>query len=156
MRTFEWTASLAFPSLALLWGLLLDGSCQTLTCHALGCSGCLLSFIHWLTHSLTHSFIYSLTCAEDCLTCLLVVFSHSLFPTLCDHMDCSPLGSTVHGISQVRILAWAAISLSRHVWWRSHKPETKPQCLFWEQYPDLLPTLIPTEFKESQGPLGFH
>ena len=29
--------------------------------------------------------------------------------TLCDPMDCSPRGSSVHGISQVRILEWVAI-----------------------------------------------
>ena len=33
--------------------------------------------------------------------------------TLGDPMDCSPAGSSVHGISQARILEWAAISLSR-------------------------------------------
>ena len=36
-----------------------------------------------------------------------------LCPTLCDPMDCSPSGSTVHGISQARILEWVAISFSR-------------------------------------------
>ena len=30
-------------------------------------------------------------------------------PTLCNAMDCSPPGSSVHGISQVRILEWVAI-----------------------------------------------
>ena len=29
-------------------------------------------------------------------------------PTLCDPMDCSPPGSTVHGILQARILEWVA------------------------------------------------
>ena len=29
-------------------------------------------------------------------------------PTLCDPMDCSPPGSSVHGILQARILEWAA------------------------------------------------
>ena len=33
--------------------------------------------------------------------------------TLCDPMDRSPPGSSVHGISQVRILEWVAISFSR-------------------------------------------
>ena len=33
--------------------------------------------------------------------------------TLCDPMDYSPPGSSVHGISQARILEWVAISLSR-------------------------------------------
>ena len=31
----------------------------------------------------------------------------------CSPMDCSPPGSSVHGISQVRILEWVAISFSR-------------------------------------------
>ena len=30
--------------------------------------------------------------------------------TLCDLMDCSPPGSSVHGILQARILEWVAIS----------------------------------------------
>ena len=35
------------------------------------------------------------------------------YPTLCDPMDCSLLGSSIHGIFQARILEWAAISFSR-------------------------------------------
>ena len=34
-------------------------------------------------------------------------------PTLYDLVDCSPPGSSVHGISQARILEWVAISSSR-------------------------------------------
>ena len=34
-------------------------------------------------------------------------------PTLCDPVGCSPPGSSVHGISQARILEWVAISFSR-------------------------------------------
>ena len=33
--------------------------------------------------------------------------------TLCDPMDCSLLGSSVHGIFQARVLEWVAISFSR-------------------------------------------
>ena len=33
-------------------------------------------------------------------------------PTLCNPVDCSPQGSCVHGIPQVRTLEWAAISFS--------------------------------------------
>ena len=33
--------------------------------------------------------------------------------TLCDPMDCSPPGSSVHGIFQARILDWLAISSSK-------------------------------------------
>ena len=32
--------------------------------------------------------------------------------TLCDPMDCSPPGSSVHGILEARILEWVAISFS--------------------------------------------
>ena len=39
--------------------------------------------------------------------------SLQLCPTLCDPMDCSPLGSSVHGIPQARILEWVAVSYSR-------------------------------------------
>ena len=34
-------------------------------------------------------------------------------PTLCNLMDCSPPGFSVHGIFQARILEWVAISFSR-------------------------------------------
>ena len=30
--------------------------------------------------------------------------------TLCDPVDCSPLGSSIHGILQARVLEWVAIS----------------------------------------------
>ena len=33
--------------------------------------------------------------------------------TLCDPMDCSPPGFSVHGIFQARVLEWVAISFSR-------------------------------------------
>ena len=39
-------------------------------------------------------------CAPSCLT-------------VCDPMDCSPPGSSVHGIFQARVLEWVAISYSR-------------------------------------------
>ena len=35
-----------------------------------------------------------------------------LCPTLCDHVDCSPPGSSVHEILQARILEWVAIPFS--------------------------------------------
>ena len=34
-------------------------------------------------------------------------------PTPCDSMDCSPPGSSVHGILHARVLDWVAISFSR-------------------------------------------
>ena len=34
-------------------------------------------------------------------------------PTLCDPIDGSPPGSSVHGILQARVLEWGAIAFSR-------------------------------------------
>ena len=41
------------------------------------------------------------------------VLSLQSCPTLCDSMDCSPPGSSVHGILQARILEWVARPSSR-------------------------------------------
>ena len=38
-------------------------------------------------------------------------------PTLCDPMDCSPLGSSDQGIFQATVLEWIAISFSRGSSW---------------------------------------
>ena len=40
-------------------------------------------------------------------------FSHSVMSDSCDSMDCTPPGSSVHGISQASILEWVTISFSR-------------------------------------------
>ena len=53
-----------------------------------------------LWESLSHLWGYFWLFAKACLT-------------LCYPMDCSLPGSTVHGISQARILEWVAISSSR-------------------------------------------
>ena len=42
-------------------------------------------------------------------------------PTLCDLMDCSPPGSSVHGNLQARILEWVAMPSSRG----SYQPRIK-------------------------------
>ena len=39
------------------------------------------------------------------------------YPILCDSMDCSPPGSSVHGILQARILKWVAMLFSRGSSW---------------------------------------
>ena len=48
-----------------------------------------------------------------CYYCLVT----KLCPPLCNPMDCSPLGPSVHGISQARILEWVAISFSTASSW---------------------------------------
>ena len=47
----------------------------------------------------------------------LKALATQLCPTLCDPMDCNPPGSSVHGISQARILEWVAIFFSRGSSW---------------------------------------
>ena len=41
--------------------------------------------------------------------------SRQLCPTLCDPMDCRPLGSSVRGIFQAGILEWVVVSSSRNL-----------------------------------------
>ena len=41
--------------------------------------------------------------------------------TLCYHRECSPPGSSVHGILQARTLEWAATAFSRGSSWRRHR-----------------------------------
>ena len=51
----------------------------------------------------------------------VIAVSHSVVSSLCDPMDCNPPGSSVHGISQARILEWVAISFS----WGSSRPRDR-------------------------------
>ena len=59
---------------------------------------------------------------SKCLWGPPLLFSLYVCTTLCNPMDCSLPGSSVHGISQARLLEWVAISCSRegsirtHVW----------------------------------------
>ena len=59
-------------------------------------------------HALFHYVCFSCSCKNkkcQVLSCFSL--------TLWDPMDCSPPGSSVHGISQTRILEWVAISSFR-------------------------------------------
>ena len=57
--------------------------------------------------SMTHTGLYI----------LWLLFSSKLCPTLCNPMNCSPPGSSVHEIFQARILKWSAIFSSRGSSW---------------------------------------
>ena len=52
---------------------------------------------------LSHPYISSVQFSSVAQSCL----------TLCNPMDCNPPGSSVHGISQARLLEWGATSFSR-------------------------------------------
>ena len=64
-----------------------------------------LSLSYWLLISSCHPTpLIGCLVAQSCLT-------------PCDPMDCSPPGSSVHGIFQARILEWAAVSFFRVYFW---------------------------------------
>ena len=52
----------------------------------------------------------------NCIKMYLWLYAQSCL-TLCDPMDYNPPGSSVHGISQARILEWVGISSSRGFPW---------------------------------------
>ena len=54
--------------------------------------------------------------------------------TLCDPMGCSPLGSSVHGIIQARILEWVAIPFPRE------RPDTGTEPVSPASQADSLPS----------------
>ena len=75
-------------------------------------------------------------------------------PTLCNPMECSPPGSSVHGIFQARILEWVAIPLSRG----SSQPrdQTQVSCIqiLYHLNQQGSPTDLPTG--NSPNPLRTH
>ena len=63
---------------------------------------------------------------EICLHLLALILSMEDV-WLCDPMDCSSPGSSVHGVSQARILEWVAISFSRGSSWP--RDQTRISCV---------------------------
>ena len=63
--------------------------------------------------------------------CLCVCFVSQSCLTLCSPMDCSPPGSSVHGIFQARLLEWDAISYSRGSSWPRDQADSLPLSLLW-------------------------
>ena len=75
--------------------------------------------------------------------------------TLCGHIDCSPPGSSVHGIFQARILEWVAIFCSRG----SSQIRTEPASLvfpalvggFFTSAPPGKPTIERVTGRKARG-----
>ena len=63
-------------------------------------------------------------------------------PTLCDPMDCSPPGSSVHGIFQARVLEWVAIAFSTMIYIR----ECSAYVFLWELKDTCTPMFSATLF----------
>ena len=68
-------------------------------------------------------------------------------PTLCNPMDCSPPGSSVHGISQARKMDWVAISFSRGSAWCRDQNQVS-YLLHWQA--SSLPLTSTGQLKESK------
>ena len=69
--------------------------------------------------------------SEFSLTRKKVLVSQSC-PTLCDPMDCSPPGSSVHGILQARILEWITMPSSRGSSWPRDRTHVLLHLLHWQ------------------------
>ena len=75
---------------------------------------------------------------------------------LCDTVDCSPPGSSVHGIFQTRILHRAAISYSRGSSW----PRDQTQifcisCIGWRREWQPTPVFLPGESHGQRSLAGY-
>ena len=68
-------------------------------------TGKAIALTRWTFAGKVMSLLFNMLSAKSLQSC----------PTLCDHIDSSPLGSSVPGILQARILEWIAISFS-NVW----------------------------------------
>ena len=73
-----------------------------------------------------------------------------LYLTLCNPMDCGLPGSSVHGISQARILEWIAISSSRG----SSPPRDRTAGRYFVPVPPGSPTLYSFFFCSFTDPLA--
>ena len=67
----------------------------------------------YMNLSITHCSLGQFVCVCVCVFVCVHVKSLQSCPTLCNPMDCSPPGSSVHGILLARILEWVSMSSSR-------------------------------------------
>ena len=83
---------------------------------------CIHIHTHTHTHIYTHTYIYiNRVGRKVCSSSPYDVMENSNLSSevahscliLCDPMDCSLPGSSIHGISRARVLEWVAISFSR-------------------------------------------
>ena len=104
-------------------------------------------FVCLFTSSLDHNFLilsfffprasnrlrFCIPCIT-CLSCAMLCFIIQSCLILCKPMDCSPPGSSVHGIFQVRIPEWVSMPSSRGIFPTQGSYPSLPQCR-WILYP---------------------
>ena len=116
------------PFVHFIWGRdrfcleVLEGI-NTHTSPAIFLASCSMAGVYWPVLS-THSVgnptqVFTLVicftgCSYPCCCCFLIA---QLCLTLCDPMNYSPLDSSVHEISQARVLEWVAISFFQGSFW---------------------------------------
>ena len=127
-----------------MWSILANGPCElgkNVYPAVVGWSSLWLSMIpSWLTVFLSstmfflsalstyfwwrdvEAFIYKSAC--------LRAKSLQLCPNLCNPMDCSPQGSSVHSILPARILKWVAITFSRGSSWPRNRTQVSQIAFF--------------------------
>ena len=74
----------------------------------------LLAFCKW------HYIPFAVLCEQHHVYLFSSVAQSCL--TLCDPMDCSPPGFSIHGIFQARVLEWGAIAFSKQYAWKIQIP----------------------------------
>ena len=83
----------------------------------------------WTSGSSQFTYCWGLTREGNLLTQFVVVELLSYAQLFCHPRDCSPPGSSVHGIFQVKILEWVAISFSRGSSWPRDWKRVPSPCL---------------------------
>ena len=87
---------------------------------------CRHTHTHTHTHIYIHIYMHTYICIHTHIytyICMCMCKVTQSYLTLCDPVDCSPPGSSVHGILQARILEWIAMSFSS----RSSQPRDRTQ-----------------------------
>ena len=84
-------------------------------------------------------------CAQSLQSCL----------TLCDPTDCSPPGSSVHGIFQARILEWVAVPFSRGSSQPNHLQCRRPGFDPWRREWLPTPVFLPRESHGQKSLAGY-
>ena len=100
----------------------------------------------WLTHTYGCMYVYMREGKN-----YIYIFAQ-LWSSICDPMDCSPPGYSVHGILQARILEWVAISFSRGL----PDPGIEPRSPAWQADSFLSEPLDKTYYRKMFPSTGLY
>ena len=92
------------------------------------------------------------TTSQSSYLCIALVTQ--LCPTLCDPIDCSPPGSSVHAILQARILTWVAIPFIRGSSWprdQTQSPALQADFFFYHLSNQGSPKVVILQIKKKKN-----